>query len=418
MSPRPPRSVAIAGDGPAGTTLATLLARGGLRVALFARGRPTGLVVGESLVPGVTPILRELGVEEEVRSYGVFKPGATFVLRDGERISFTFAENAGRLPGYTYNVARDRFDATLLEACGRSGVRIVPVPARIEVDPGAPGRVRLAAGTAAEVAEHLGGAPDLIVDATGRVGTLARLLGLPAEAGERSDTALFAHCEGVPLENAGHVHMDHLDRGWCWRIPVGAGRVSLGIVVHPEVVSGFGRDAASQFDGIVEADAHLKHLTAHGRRVSPVLRYNNYQRTTLRGVGPGWALVGDALGFVDPVFSSGLFLAMDGARALAAAIRAGTPRAFRRYEARERVHYAAWRRLVSYYYDGRFFDLIRLGSPKEKNWIGRIVNPHVTRHVARILTGEATTAHYSRWLLEFMITHALPAQGPSELRIR
>lgn len=418
MSPRPPRSVAIAGDGPAGTTLATLLARDGVRVALFARGRPTGLVVGESLVPGVTPILRELGVEDEVRCYGVFKPGATFVQRDGETVAFTFAENAGRLPGYAYNVARDRFDATLLEACRRSGARIFPEPARIELDPAAPGRVRLAATTRAEVREHLGGAPDLIVDATGRVGTLARLLGLPAEAGERSDTALFAHCEGVPLENAGHVHMDHLERGWCWRIPVGGERVSLGIVVRPEVVSGFGRDPASQFDGILEADPHLKQLTAHGRRVSPVVRYSNYQRTTLRGVGPGWALVGDAFGFIDPIFSSGLFLAMDGARALAAAVRAGTPRAYRRYEARELRHYAAWRRLVSYYYDGRIFDLIRLGSPKQINWIGRLVNPHVTKHVARILTGESTTAPYSRWLLDFMIRRGLRTQGPSELRIR
>jgi flavin-dependent dehydrogenase len=411
--------VAIAGDGPAGTTLAALLARDGMRVALFARGRPSGLVVGESLVPGVTPILRELGVEDEVRSYGVFKPGATFVQRDGETVAFSFAANAGRLPGYAYNVARDRFDATLLGACQRHGARVFPEPARLELDPRAPDRVRLAATTPAEVFEHLGtDAPELIVDATGRVAALARLLGLPAEAGERSDYALFAHCEGVPLDHAGHVHMDHLDRGWCWRIPVGPERVSLGIVVHPEAVGAFGRDAAAQFDGLLAADPHLKQLAARARRVSPVVRYSNYQRTTLRGFGPGWALVGDAFGFIDPIFSSGLFLAMDGARALAAAVRAGTPRAYQRYEARELRHYAAWRRLVSYYYDGRFFELIRLGSPKEPNWIGRLVNPHVTRQVARILTGESTTAPYSRWLLDFMITRGLRLPGPSELRIR
>ena len=411
--------MAIAGDGPAGTTLAALLARDGVRVALFARGRPTGLVVGESLVPGVTPILRDLGVEDEVRSYGVFKPGATFVQRDGETVAFSFAANAGRLPGYAFNVPRDRFDATLLGACQRLGARVFPEPARLERDPASPDRVRLAATTPAEVFEHLGGeAPDLVVDATGRIATLPRLLGLPTDAGERSDYALFAHCEGVPLDNAGHVHMDHLERGWCWRIPVGGQRVSLGLVVAPDAVAGFGRDAAAQFDGLLAADPHLKQLTASARRVSPVVRYSNYQRTTLRGVGPGWALVGDAFGFVDPIFSSGLFLAMDGARALARAIRAGTLRAFARYESRELLHYAAWRRLVSYYYDGRFFELIRLGNPAEPNWIGRIVNPHVTKQVARILTGESTTAPYSRWLLEFMVTRGLRLPGPSELRIR
>jgi len=418
MAQRNRRRVAIVGDGPAGTTLAALLARDGMRVVLFARGRPAGLVVGESLVPAVTPILRELGVEDEVRSYGVFKPGATFVQRDGETVAFRFADFAGRIPGYAYNVARDRFDATLLGCVRRSGARVLPAPARIEVDPQAPGRVRLAGEGAAEARELLGGDPDLIVDAGGRSSALARLLDLPFEAGERRDFALFAHCEGVLIDHAGHVHMDHLENGWCWRIPVGPERVSLGIVVRPDVASGFGRDAEAQFEGLLASDPRLKQLTARGRRVSPVLRYSNYQRTTLRGVGPGWALVGDAFGFVDPIFSSGLFLAMDGACALADAVRAGSAGAYRRYEQRELRHYAAWRRLVSYYYDGRIFELIRLGRPVRENWVGRLVNPHVSRRVSRILTGESTTARYSRWLLDFMITHGLRGLGPSELRIR
>ena len=90
----------------------------------------------------------------------------------------------------------------------------------------------------------------------------------------------------------------------------------------------------------------------------------------------------------------------------------------RRQLSPSRAHAAAWRRLVSYYYDGRFFELIRLGSPAEPNWLGRLVNPHVTKQVARILTGESTTARYSRWLLEFMVTRGLRLPGPSELRIR
>jgi flavin-dependent dehydrogenase len=418
MGDRSRRKLAIVGDGPAGTTLATLLARDGMRVVLFARGRPAGLVVGESLIPALTPILRELGVEDEVRSYGVLKPGATFVQRDGETVAFRFADFAGRVPGYAYNVARDRFDATLLEAVRRSGAQVLPTPARLEADPDAPGRVRLSGESAAQARDLLGGDPDLIVDATGRANALARLLGLPVEEGDRRDFALFAHCEGVPLDNAGHVHMDHLERGWCWRIPVGGDRVSLGIVVSPEVVSGFGRDAEAQFESMLAADPRLKQLWAHARRVSPVLRYSNYQRTTLRGVGPGWALVGDAFGFVDPIFSSGLLLAMDGARALAAAVRSGSPGAYRRYQQRQLLHFDAWRRLVSYYYDGRIFELIRLGHPEQANWIGRLVNPHVSKRVSRILTGESTTARYSRWLLGFMIAQGLRGRGPSDLRVR
>lgn len=410
------QTVAIVGDGPAGTTLAALLAREGLTVGLFARGRPGGMVVGESLVPAVIPILQELGIEDEVRSYGVYKPGATFVLRTGEAIGFHFADTAGRLPGYAYNVPRDRFDATLLAACDRAGARIFPEPARIERDPDAQDRVRLAEPASPEVREFFGGPPDLVVDATGRTRSLARLLDLPTNAGERRDLALFAHVEGVPLDNEGHVHMDHLDHGWCWRIPL-PGRVSLGLVVRPDVLGRYGADAAAQFDGYLQSDPHLKSLAANCRRVSPVLKYGNYQLTTLRGVGDGWALVGDAFGFVDPIFSSGLFLAMDGARELARAITSGSAAAFERYEQQQLRHFEAWRRVTAYYYDGRLFDLIKLGHTDEPNWIGRIVNPHVGKRVSRILTGESTTAPYSRWLLDFVITHALPSDEPSELRI-
>ena len=76
------RSVAIVGDGPAGTTLATLLARAGVECVLFARGRPATLVVGESMVPAVVPVLRRLGIEDEVRSYAQYKPGASFRVGD------------------------------------------------------------------------------------------------------------------------------------------------------------------------------------------------------------------------------------------------------------------------------------------------------------------------------------------------
>jgi flavin-dependent dehydrogenase len=332
-------------------------------------------------------------------------------------VAFRFAETAGRLPGYAYNVPRDRFDATLLDACRRSGARIVPEAARLERVPDDPDRVRLAGDSARAAADLLGGPPDLVVDATGRSAVVGRLLGLASDAGDRRDAALFAHCEGIPLDSEGHVHMDHLASGWCWRIPVDAERVSLGIVVRPEVLAPFGRDAGDQFDGICAADPRLKQLLSHGRRVSEAVRYGNYQRTFRRGVGPGWALVGDAFGFVDPIFSSGLLLAMDGAAALARAVRSGTPRAFRRYEARTLRQHAAWRSLVELYYDGRIFDLVRLGEADQSR-VGRIVSRHVGKHLSRVLTGESTEGRYSRWLLRAVIAHGLPADEPSALRIR
>jgi len=417
VSPKRIRSVAVIGDGPAGTTLATYLARAGIGVALFARGRPP-LVVGESLVPAVIPILRELGLEDEVRSYGVHKPGATFVVRDGDALAIRFEDTCAKIPGYAYNVPRDRFDATLRDACARSGAHVIETAGRVErcADASDEREVRLAPESRDAAADALGAEPDLIVDAAGRTRLLARLLNLPTEAGDRRDTALFAHCEGVPLDHAGHVHSDRLEHGWCWRIPL-RDRVSLGIVVDPEILSRFGSDAESQYDAFLRAEPRLKRLVEGYRRLTPVMKYSNYQLKTLRGTGPGWALAGDSFGFIDPVFSSGLYLAMDGARTLAHAIHSSTRSAFRRYERHHLRHLSAWHRAAGYFYDGRFFALLRLREEGANDWVGRAIHAHVSRHAPRIFTGEGSTHRYSRWLLDFVARHALRDPARAEPHI-
>jgi flavin-dependent dehydrogenase len=384
---------------------------------LFSRGRPDGLLVGESLIPAVIPLLRELAVEDEVRGYATYKPGATFVLRDGNTISFSFDEWASTVPGYAYNVPRDRFDATLRGAATAAGVQVFDESAQLERDPERPDRVALSAKTSSEVRGFFNGSPDLIVDATGRTRLLARLLGLQSDPGDRCDEALFAHCEGVPLVHDGHVHIDHLDYGWCWRIPL-PGRVSVGIVIDPKRLAGLGDKPAERFDACLRSDPHLADLAQASRRVSDVAKYNNYQNTTRRGVGPGWALVGDAFGFIDPIFSSGLYLAMNGARELARAVLDGAPHAMKAYETRQVREYAAWRNLVGYFYDGRLFDLIEVGQLRASNLVGRVMNPHVSKRISRTLTGESTSSGYSQWLIARLVASKLVGSGPSVLAIR
>ncbi|HXV37202.1 MAG TPA: NAD(P)/FAD-dependent oxidoreductase, partial [Myxococcota bacterium] len=314
------QSVAIVGDGPAGSTLAALLAKRGVRVGLFSRGRPKPPLIGESMVPALVPILRELGVEEEVASYSVFKPGATFTVHSGERLEIDFETVRGRAPGYAYNAPRDRFDATLLAACAKHGAQIFEASARLERAPDGGtrperARVRLSAATIAETDGFFRTPPDFIVDASGRSRLISQLLGLPERRGSRRDTALFAHCTGVRIDREGHVHTDRLERGWAWRIPLPE-RVSVGVVVDPSVLREYGDRPEQQYDAIRRADPQLAATAGGAERITPVFKFTNYQLVTRRGIGPGWALAGDSLGFIDPVFSSGAFLAMDGAARL------------------------------------------------------------------------------------------------------
>ncbi len=409
------KTVAIVGDGPAGTTLGALLARAGLRVVLFSRGRPNALVVGESTVPGVVPILRQLGIEKEVAGYSVRKPGATFVVGPEHDIQIDFGEACSEIPGYAYNVPRDRFDATLLDTAERSGVHRIKGTAQLE-RVGEDG-IRLSDATRALAGDVLADPPDLIVDASGRSRTLARLLDLPTQAGGRKDTALFAHCEGVPIENAGHVHSDRLESGWCWRIPL-RDRVSLGVVATPESLRERGDSAEAQYDAVLRDDPYLRGLAPEARRITPVVKYTNYQCTTLRGHGPGWVLAGDALGFIDPVFSSGLFLALDGAKRLSDAILTHGLEGIPAYASVQQRHIEAWRTTVDIFYDGRFFALMRMRDEATRSLLGRIITPHLNKYLPRVFTGEGTAGRYAPWLLSLMARAAGREPDLDALRIR
>jgi len=344
----------------------------------------------------------------------MWKPGATFTLNPNETMSFTFADVRKAVTTYSYNVPRDRLDESFRQAARRAGAKVCDVNARIERDGGSE-RVRLAADTLA--AGGLDSQPDLVVDATGRARLIATTLGLPTESGPRRDTALFAHLEGVPLVFDGHVHTDRMDRGWCWRIPL-PGRTSVGVVVDPEYLRRFGDTIEEQYDTLLRKDATTCAWGGGVKRLTPVIKYTNYQLVTTRGVGPNWALAGDAFGFIDPVFSSGLLVGLDGATQLARAILDPSPAAFSAFEAHVIDHLRAWHRVVGYYYDGRLFTLFKIGRYVEKAWFGKLLNWHFLKHMPRIFTGEATTHRYSRGLLDFMARYGLAGNDPSALAVR
>ncbi len=201
---RGPLRVAIVGAGPAGSALAILLARQGGEVTLFDDGRRPELLVGESLVPAVVPILRRLGVEEETATFSCVKPGVSFIWSPTDRVSITFDRFAPAVFPYAYNIPRPRFDEALLASAIASGVRHVPVRARLQAVPRASARAELALApeTLAAAPALEGRPPHLIVDATGRARHVARALAIPARLGPRKDVAHFAHFEGFEWDEA------------------------------------------------------------------------------------------------------------------------------------------------------------------------------------------------------------------------
>jgi flavin-dependent dehydrogenase len=417
MKERSIKTVAVLGGGPAGSTVATYLARKGIDVVMFADGKRPPLIVGESLVPAVVPFLRDLGIEDEVASYGTWKGGATFIYNTEYRLNIWFDEvRGGKTPTYSYNVPRDRFDATLRDTAVRAGAVLVEGKGRIERD-GDSQRMRLSEETLAAAENVLHGRqPDWVVDAMGRGRGIPKLLDLPVDAGDRRDTALHAHMQGVEVPIATNVHTDRLTHGWCWRIPL-QGRVSVGFILDSDFARTLGGTNEEQFDNFMQQDPTMREWSKSGRRITPVIRYSNYQARVRQGVGENWALVGDSFGFVDPVFSSGMLIAFQSARALADAIEDGSPRAFAEYEAFVKKNLDCWRNVIVHYYDGRLLTLFKVGQHVQKRLLGKLMAFHFRKHMPRIFTGDDVTNRYSTWLIEFMSTWGIYGNDPEEYRI-
>lgn len=410
------RSVAILGGGPAASTLATLLARDGVCVAIYYLPKRVPLIVGESLVPAIIPMLQMLGVEEKVASFSTFKPGATFNIRPTDNYSFFFDKLIGKTATYAYNVPREKFDDALLDAAHAAGAKIIEAAATVERITGTE-RVKLGADTLAAAGNFFTGQPDLIVDATGRVRLLPKLLEIAAQQTSRGDAALFAHVDQTHLDHPGHVHTTRLDHGWSWRIPL-PGRVSVGMVLGAEHLSKFGATKEERYDNLLKQDSVLCRVAGNAKRITPVMEYSNYSLASERMVGDGWALVGDTAGFIDPVFSSGLFLGMNSAILLAHAIRQGTPEAFQAYEKEAKHHLVTWQEIVSYFYDGRLFTFFRVGEMLKGNPIIKLLNPHISKHMGRIFSGAASTSNYSLGLLRFGMKNGLRGEDPREMAVR
>ena len=313
--------VLVVGGGPGGSTAATLLRRDGLSVLQLEKDRHPRFHIGESLLPCNLTILDELGVLEKVRTIGTMKHGADFPAQAGNYQTFRFRRAFGDTPRHAFQVKREEFDQLLFAHARESGVdaRESVKVERVEVS--GVGAVTAYARDAqgAELVVHA----RYLVDASGRDTLLGSALKLKRKNDTHQSAAIFSHFEGVerrPGEDAGNISIYNFEHGWCWFIPLREGLMSVGCVCRPKYLKQRrGQNEAFLLETLQRMPEAWQRMQ-QAQRVAEVRVTGNYSYTCVQMAGPGWVMVGDAYAFVDPVFSSGVYLAMHSGKVAAAMI--------------------------------------------------------------------------------------------------
>ena len=356
--------VAVIGGGPGGSTVATALAQRGRRVAVLERKRFPRFHIGESQLPWTNEILRTLGVRDTIAASGfVEKWGASFRGPDGPEERYADFQFARETPTpQTFQVYREKFDEILLRHSEKSGAQVLEehrmVDAAFDAD-----------GVTLTYTDKQGGVGRMrvgvVVDASGRAGVLAKRFGRHEPDPLLLNIAVHAQYEGIPRASgrrAGDIRMyTRPDMGWLWFIPLSDTVISVGAVI-PQVVHRRESKATpeeSLAHYLVNTPAALP-LLENARRVSPARFDADYSYLATCMAGDRWVAVGDAAAFLDPVFSTGVMLAMQGGLEIAAAIDGGlrtgdlSARIFARYEQDVRRRYHHFRRFAVGFYEPAF----------------------------------------------------------------
>jgi flavin-dependent dehydrogenase len=314
--------VAVIGGGPAGSTAATLLAKRGFKVIALEKARHPRFHIGESLLPMNLPVFERLGVLDKVRALGIFKPGADFEA-DNERgyNTYAFARAIGGSPPHAYQVWRQDFDKMLYDHARASGADAREGHEVLSVEQIGPRETRLQVRT--DDGRSYGIQARYLIDASGRDAILSAKKKLRRKNNEHQSAAIFGHFRGAQLragEDAGNISIYRFDHGWMWMIPLPDGVMSIGAVCRPEYLKQRkGRTVEFLMDTLNQ-NPGLRQRIERAELISEVRVTGNYSYDSSQMGGPGWVLVGDAFAFLDPVFSSGVYLAMSGAEQAAAAV--------------------------------------------------------------------------------------------------
>lgn len=343
--------VIVVGGGPGGSAAATYLARAGLDVALIEKEYHPRFHVGESLLPHSLPILEELGVLEKTREIGQFKPGADFISEDGSRNTvFGFGQALTPGPDHAYHVPRAAFDNLLFRQAANSGTRTFEgLSATVTACDESGVTIEAVAEGGTRSAFHA----DFLIDASGRSTVSAKMSGGPRPDRQTSSAAIFGHFRNVPRApdpEGGNIRIHLTHPGWMWEIPLPDGVTSIGLVVPGEDLAKRPGSVEAFFQDRTSRNPIMAAALADAEPVGGLSTTGNFSYRVPDSHSPGVIRVGDAFGFIDPIFSSGIHLALESARDAANAVIQIRERPLRRAKIlanydrriRRRVGYISW----------------------------------------------------------------------------
>lgn len=308
--------ILIIGGGPAGSTAATVLAQRGLEVILLEKEKHPRFHIGESLLACNLPILKRLGVLDKVAAMGVYKPGAEFVTDTGEgRLSFPFRYAIDAQDDHAYQVRRADFDELLFRNAEKKGAKTLEETRVTKVTFPTPDAPLVEAHTKA--GETLFFSPRFILDASGRDTLMLRQHGKKYSDLKNNKAAIFGHFRNVPRAEGegmeGYISVHLVKGGWFWMIPLPDDVMSVGFVGDHNSFKNHGGSLDNLFWKTVEDSPSVKARMAKAEALAPLSTTGNYSYKGDKAWGERYFIIGDAFGFLDPVFSSGVMLAMKGA---------------------------------------------------------------------------------------------------------
>lgn len=356
--------VVVVGGGPGGSSTSSFLAAGGLRVGLFEREVFPRFHVGESLMPATMLLLQQLGAREAVEAAGFqVKYGACFSDQNASQEQTFYFLRGRPWPNYTFQVPRAEFDTILLDNARKHGVEVnQPATVKSVIFDSDGVSVSVSEGGISRTVRAA-----VLVDASGRDGFLAGRIGRRTPIPNLGKVALFAHFKGAARRRGieeGNIRIYVGEDGWFWWIPLAGDLTSVGSVLHARTVRAARGSMEDLYAGAIQRCPGVAAALARATRVTPVHRTSNFAYTNSPVVGDRFVAVGDAVAFVDPIFSGGVLIAMRSgqlaAEAILKAFAAGDwrGRRFTGYARAVSRGTAPLFRFIHKYYEPAFFEIL------------------------------------------------------------